>query len=134
MDRPYSFQDELARSRAERETLGARAEGKAGYERMLAYRAGQAAGADIIGRALGFGSTYERNTRTLRTAAAAQPGTLAGRVAAAELVEAADRNEQDTPDTQAEVRRLAALERLQHAAAERISREAAMQARSQKRE
>jgi hypothetical protein len=56
-----------------------------------------------------LGSTYERNTATLRQAAQQQPDTLTGRVAASELAEAARDNEASTPDTYAEARRLNAL-------------------------
>lgn len=124
MERPYSFQDELARLRAERQEIDDRAESRAAYQRFLDYRHGEEAADDIIGRVMTFGSTYERNTQTLREAAAAQPPGLAGSVAARLLTEAADINERNTPDTQAEARRLAALERLRQEAAARVEREA----------
>lgn len=122
MERDSSFLDRLAAQLAANDRHHDQVARAKGRERSDQYREGQSIAADIIGRVAAFGSTYECNTATLRDAARKQPDTLAGRVAAGQLAEAASSNEAATPDTQAEARRIDALTAAERIAAARARR------------
>ena len=113
-----SFQDELLGTHRANALARERAEGEAGYQRMLDYRQGVAAADDIAGRVAMFGRDAATSAETLRQAAIHQPDMLAGRVAAGGLSERAGdyarqanlNSERDRLEENARQRRVAATE------------------------
>lgn len=83
----YSFQDELTRQHAETLREEQRAAGKAGYQRLIDYRAGVGIAAAIAGRVAAGCQSAAESAATLRAVSAQQPDTLTGRVVAGELAD-----------------------------------------------
>ena len=82
-----SFQDDLDRRNAAGTREREQAASRAAYERKLDYQQGEAVAADIAGRVARYGRDAASSVATLEGAARHQHDGLAGRVAAARLLD-----------------------------------------------